>query len=418
MNDSVVVNLFNEIRKHQIDAPYVENNYKFWQVETLLNQAADLLDRCVVDLNAVKSLEAQAKFLELEINKERKLLGLRKEKIKSGILDDKIDRLNKNKRDLDLIKPDLDSAMSHATGAYHSSGNDALLNNQTGRDVNLTQISVKKHDQSYKSAEQELKWSIRDRIFALKEHDILQEAFDNKIKETVDGQILDFKLQANIAAERCLRDYKDASDRMWSAEQGLKIIFNYQGPALPKGKSVHECVTWVRNAIQWMIRFSHNNQYFTVNISLKGILGQEEFESKITSNSTLRFKISEEYFKNHKFVRLRGMAGFVMTQNKVKTPWQYIVAIPKNALIKFKSTTNDIDQSALPYVTLGRVEDRLSNRPPEVVGSNSHINTSPIGDSSDGGEWSIKVEPALLDSDNLNDILDIQLELYLIGQSS
>jgi hypothetical protein len=413
--------------------------YPFWQVGTLLNQSADLLDRCLHELTTVKGLEAQAKIMDLEITKSKNLLNLRKRQIskKGDILEDSYEvdidggiydtetlleaQLANHKINLPLYA----TASLEAENARVRAIGTTITDAQTSKEKHISTIAENKERQNSSLDTVREQWAKRDRIIAKGVFSIQEEALQKLKNETIDGQILDYKTQAIIASKRCLRDFNESMDKLKAAEKGLEKIFNYRGDALLEilsriGKNdsrIHEIVNWTRNAIQWLIQFQYRDQYFTLNISLKQLIDDVNINSELERGNAFEFRIPYEYFESYNYVRLQGISGFLLADKSLETPLSFQVEVPKKALVKFDDVSAGINQSELPVLTLGRVQNRNSCRDPEIVGTVSHKNMSPIGDDEQAHSgWKLKINTSLADISKSDDIDDIQLELYLVGQ--
>ena len=250
-----------------------------------------------------------------------------------------------------------------------------------------------------------------------------------KYIESPDGP-LNLLNQRDKIRERVADDFKRAAIRMTRAAQGLEQIFGYSDPlpalvansdlldtdALP----LNRAVKWVRDAISWLIGFSQHDQAFTRCVSLRAAnpsLWSQNAVDLHGDGATFRIEISRELFSSHKFVRLRGLSAFVVGDNVGYTPWRAIVTLPREAQYLRYDGPSFITQT-LPSCDLGRVERWDIGREPEVCGSLSLLNGSPIGTPGDGGKWEITIKaPQQIDSSALK-LEDFQLHIMVVGQPS
>lgn len=415
-----VTTLYKEISKLSISKKYANKHFRFWQTETLINQAADLLDRCISDLSTAQSLEAQGINFQHQINQEMSAIERHKELElaydKANISDISIaaNRLTQN----NAIRPLHKSARNHAANRYRETPTSESAENTDRAGISLNSQEYE-HEEIKRQHE-------RSKLFKENKEEELKiqlEALKELKSQTADGELLDYSYQAKVATGRCERDFKDAYTRLQAAYIGLDQIFKYPHDKLPENASklgankdpIDETVNWVRDVIQWMSIFHDHDQHFTVTVSLKERLGEELFRECVTGESIYPFRIDDDEFKNHTLVRFKGMSGFIVSQGEITTPWKLLVDLPEDGPVQ-QATSKPIDQSGLPRLTLGRVEDRMACRNPEIVGTSSHINASPISASSDDGRWKIEVKPANSDASKVDKIDDIQLEIYLVGQ--
>jgi len=413
MPNSNIEELYSNIRDNTISLPDAENEFRFWQVESLVNQAADLLDRCLSDLAIAKSFEVRAFNLTQELNHEGNLLDLEQKRIDQYVYDDQEN----------YIKYKI-SFNEQNKWFHHRARSNTQANRESPSQIELLDLAQEEHGQEHSLLGTYLKWAERDKIFNKDEFEIKRSRLALKKKFVEEGQMLDFRSQAKIARDRCWRDFKDAYHRLLVAQKGLQKLFGYPGqPFLPKNpvafgekdQPIHDTVTWVRNTIQWISKFVHHDQFFSVTVSLLEMLGEDEFEASRDNNS-FKFKIPDSYFRNHKFIRLRGISAFVNAIQVATKPWGISLETPEESKVKGSDGGyRDINQRALASLTFGRVEGRDSLRMPEVLGSTSHINSSPLSADSDEGYWKLTLEHTGLTNAERYPVNDIQLELFLVG---
>ncbi len=425
MSDSNVLKLYDYIKNKSFDLSDVNRDFRFWQVENLLNQAADLLDRCIIDARTTKSYETQAANLRLDLDKENRLLDLQQQYIKNKGFDSDIELLKVQLKNNKTNRVHYEDAKGNAKVGFDNKGERGTpVFVQAVRFYNDARLELTIQQQQHEIIKFKQGIARKNKEHALAKLKVNQEIYEEKKELTVHGEILDFHYQSEIASNRCQRDFKDAYNRLLSANIGLKELFGYTGPDLPlypnklgeRDEPIHKAVTWVRDAIQWMIRFSHHDQSFTMSVSLSEILDNDAFQDVVNNSRLFYFRIPEEYFSNHKFIRVRGLSCFVNCDENVSKPWKVILNAPKSAVVYFGDKYNTIPQDSLSSFHFGRVENRNSYRAPEIVGSVSHINTSPYGVDGDEGRWLLEVVGSEISKSEYSKINDIQLDLYLVGQ--
>lgn len=83
--------------------------------------------------------------------------------------------------------------------------------------------------------------------------------------------ILNFPQRMSVTQSHFQRDFKDAISRMQAAAVGLNTLFGYNAP-LPNqetGTFFDDCLIWVRDAIAFLVRFSLLDQNYVQSLSLR-----------------------------------------------------------------------------------------------------------------------------------------------------
>ena len=180
-------------------------------------------------------------------------------------------------------------------------------------------------------------------------------------------------------------------------------------------------MTWVRNAIRWLVAFNQTDQSFTRLVSIRSAIGELGWSNALKDVSTsgqirLQFLILPELFAEHNHVRLRGISGFVYG-SKDDSPWSACIKLPKQGLVVMTSGRPlQIDQSTLPPCYLGRLSTYNNPRAPEIAGMISLMNASPIGAEGKDGELYLEIRPAVKNARSLAKLDDVVLELNVVGQ--
>ncbi|CAG9166132.1 hypothetical protein [Cupriavidus pampae] len=410
--------------------------FRSWQVESLLNKAADLLDRCLAEQAKYDSLRAQQAFLSTTLAAEEASL-LTEEKLRDdGQYDfpsiDTTARVSK----LAEMAVDYKNAEEWAVATHAQEGTPAAA--ATMHDHKIAHLRFKMENTL---AEVE---KIRAEKTALGTVAIHKDRLDKERKRfdatkiyTIDGNALDFRFQAERCSRRVVRDYREAVDRLIVAARGLEQIYGYQGYQTDKDvvvdfssviqsvndltlKPLDAVTTWVREAIRWLAAFSHSDQTITVVVSLKQALGTE-WNALLSQPGARSFPISQDLFYPYRFVRLRGMsATFLSKGGSSSYPLRCIITLPKSARYFFRDEqgndlgTSSVNQREIPPCVLGRVADRGSAREPEICGAISLMNASPIGEPGPSGLFTIDVQR--ITDDDKTSIADILLEVIVSAQ--
>jgi hypothetical protein len=165
-------------------------------------------------------------------------------------------------------------------------------------------------------------------------------------------------------------------------------------------------VLWVREAINWLVRFSRLDQNYVLPISLKNLKKKKLAERKESDN--WNFTITEDLLPNQRHVRLRGIGAAVVKEDGAKGLWQMEIIPPRNSVMRHLSGTKvDLDQTQIPQCYLGRVVDRNSFRDAEVSGINALHNASPFG------AWTLAMSHQSTYGMKSSSLDDVQIDLHL-----
>lgn len=246
------------------------------------------------------------------------------------------------------------------------------------------------------------------------------------------GQPLDFWTQAAQSVDRVLRDYKDAVDRLLVASEGLTSIFDYSDAFVPllsavaagSATGLEAAVDWTREAIRWLTAFSQLDQSFTVCLSLRQALGNDW--KKLADGTYHFFAFDAGHVAGHRYVRLRSLSAWARLDSPDFFPVACTIRLPKGATYTFESASAGdapsphVSQSSVPSCTLGSVLDWRVPGPPEECGAVSLRNGSPIGhiEGSAGAAtdalWSVRLDRVT--AGKPADIGDIVLKISLSGR--
>jgi len=390
-------------------------NFTIWHVEALLNQSADLLDRCLAEMRAIEALDASWYLLEHHAKENDKQWQDR-------------DNLFVKGEELEQA-PVLLKRAQEATHAAKLELDEAVKNEKTvsPRYHYLSQIEQLKGEEDNIKAKRNWAKVKKDLVFNAHAADRI--ILNDRNKASKSGQPLAYNEQARAAKERLVRDYKDAYNRMFSASLGLTTLFGYQAPlteTVDIDGQLNQSILWVRNAIGWLTAFMQRDQGFSATLSIKELVGEAKWGEEIENpGDTLEFtiRVLEKMLNDHSSVRLRGVSAFIVSTTLGVTPWSMVITLPHNAIITHdsKQTENakkvSVDQALLPSLTLGRVENRRSCRSPEIVGMTSTRNASAIGDNDTKGEMSVKVSIPKSEQQITPEALDdIQIEMTFVGR--
>ncbi|MBT3032750.1 MAG: hypothetical protein KME36_16745 [Candidatus Thiodiazotropha sp. (ex Lucina pensylvanica)] len=402
--------------------PTDDNNYKMWHVESLLNQAADLLDRSLLEMQHIRGLEAAWELLKLDISEADNILDF-----ESEFFEEKIDTiLGTMQRSIDYaadVKTHIEEASKHSAHYKDNTENEESMAAHASHAKILAELTKFDGDRLNLIDQQKLhrieKRLQRKKLFRSKK------TLDFKRDAMGDSEALNYLQNANNISKRVINDFQDAFDRMTAASKGLKIIYDYteydlSNLTIDTQDPISIYVTWVRDAIRWLSAFKQNDQAFSLMVSIKSEVPTEVWNNLIDNSSTpliFNFHVPVNNFDNHDYIRLKGIACFILGDNLAKTPWSATLALPRDAHIRNKNgDIMRIDQNLLPRATLGRIENRSACRIPELVGAITLVNTSIFGVNGDNGKLTLDVNVPTIEKELKSKLEDIQLEFILVGQ--
>jgi hypothetical protein len=406
------------------DKEMLRAKFRRWHVEALLNQAADLADKCVGELREHSSLDYSWNRFSQELAVQEKELKLDQERI--GFFQRDHDSATKRQTYFTESKEQYDASIFHADKLYNQHGggeNGGALHTQAGQNLNEKNVETFNRNLAKALSNLEVGWTESDATYNQARLDARKDNLD-KIRELSTGKnSLALDWQSDLLWARIQRSYEDALNRATVAHAGLTEIYGYDKPlpalSAPE-KSVHEKVSdltiWIRNAVEWLVAYQQCDQSFTRILSIRSVLTDDEWHSLKHSNDqfSASIQVPEKLFSGHHNVRLRGI-GASLVGDAGEIPWSMIVRPPENAVYRRLPTDKKVIQSDLPPCVLGRVENRKSNRQLELCGLISLMNASPIADVG-AGAWHIELARPESTDEEFSEISDVILEFSSIGQ--
>jgi hypothetical protein len=446
-------------------------------VEPLLDQAADLFDRGIKDRAIHDDLAAKALELSLELNEYVALDRIHREEEASGLydVDYKLSIANVNAESGSLASYNrarywasagIDQHVATFNEVYNAHrelaftnglvaytfqdqrfsgyehynvfGNswtvseialdatEKLANNSLQSTSYSLRIQLEMIDASRRGADQRLPglqaradWDARNATFRRRRTIVARERQDiRSYAATVGDGILNFAKRTPSLRERFHADFRNALARIKVASTGLRQVYGYGAP-LPADEGsldyYDDCLLWTRQAIHWLIRFSRQEQSAIVPISLREIIGDQAWRQQ-RRLGRFSFDVSADLFPNLAHVRLRGLSGFVLSDDDDDTNveqqrpklWRLRAKLPVvGRIIHLDGTEEQIDQSRVPPCLFYRAMRRSYIRDPDVFGASALHNASPIG------QWSAVVDGSVPRSRNYDDIRDIELDLFV-----
>jgi hypothetical protein len=407
-------------------------NFRFWHVETLLNQASDLLDRCLRERREYDAASEVYRRLQIDLARQADQKKLAEDRIATGAHRSEFDALDKECAAAAGSRAELKAATDYyalcvpynspAPGpwrdgaAYHTA-----LHTQNAYGVQADKAAIYRE-----VARQEIDRKVIEK-------DILVREYDALVRYSSADEIFDYLGRAKQIEARVEQDFQDAFDRLTVASQGLASLYGYK-PALPtdltKPDSMNSVVLWLRAALQWVAAFSQLDQGSLQVVSLRKLVGEPSWKAIHTTaqrTGTLAFKfdLPQDLFQGLMHVRLRGLSAVVHIQPNAKGPWKAEIRLPSKARARHLNDDNTagsfelLDQSDLPSCMIGRVESNQSPRNPELCGLISLFNASPLADPNakpDEQQWLVAISTVREDSADLSAVDDVMIEVNVSGR--
>lgn len=233
--------------------------------------------------------------------------------------------------------------------------------------------------------------------------------------------ILNYVERMTPIKNRFDRDFREAIACLIPAYEGLTKIYGYNGAPLPSTDSTHffdDSLLWVRDAINWIVRFTQRDQNYVLSISVK-ILSNDWEQGKQNGKWTFEiptnfeFADDNDFYKGQRHVRMRGVSAFVETSNDNAGVWQVMIIPPKTSTCTHLSGDDEaLDQTDVPPCRLGRVSNRDNVREIDVAGVSTLHNISPFG------KWEITLSNISRLSSAVQEIEDIQIDMHFAIRAS
>lgn len=216
---------------------------------------------------------------------------------------------------------------------------------------------------------------------------------------------------------------------MTYASEGLREIFRF-GEANVAGQraanadagmsAISSLAIYVRHWLSRLTQFGSLDQAFTVAVSLRS-LSPANWDAFL-SGTPILVPMPTELFVAHDYVRLKGISASLLEASDAPLCMALRVRPPKDAMI---GRTGDdaqtiewssISQKAVPSVSIGRVFPMNATQAPELAGSVSIANVSPISAQQDEGPspWRISLERMVIGT--ASDISDVLITLHCAGR--
>ncbi len=232
------------------------------------------------------------------------------------------------------------------------------------------------------------------------------------------GSAFHFEERMEPIEHRFSSDFRDALAHLDAARRGLKTLFDYE-PAFPKPGSpgyFDQVALWTGNARNRLAQVSRTDQTYVLAISLKDA-AKSGWEAGQPA-ATWSFDLPQEMFKGQSNVRLRGIA-LAVAGPKPEDP-----ADKKGAAKKVDAPDTgkaegywtaqvSLPNPDLPPCFFGAVADREAARPPEIAGANALYNANPVGKG-----WKVSLSAKSTDGMPTEKLRDIMIYLHVAVQNA
>jgi hypothetical protein len=435
--------------------------YRSLHVEPLLNQAANLLDRCLAARNERDELAIQKFNLERDLEEFFGTYEIYNREIEAGLytipyeravyeslaeseaetygdaarreIGQLIDRIVPNYEQERMLRywgmllPET-SYPSYPTGAHNYNaefgpyrGNKweiavpllaRLSDSEFSKELQILFAQYSSYRASAgasgfrkKAMQLMAEWNHNDIAFKRERKELaLKIAAERAIQAVTDNGVLNYAVRKERIEQQFSLDFREALARLLAVQDGMKSIYGYgnNGHQITAKSTIDEAVLWTRTAINWLVRFSQLEQNFVLPVSISQLCPDWK-----TRSSDITFELKEDSFKNQRNVRLRGLGAAVLGSN-ANGMWQISVTVPrKSRMIMLDGTAVDIDQGSVPSCILNRVTNRYGFRDTDIVGINALHNAGPLG------IWTISIPQQSNEGIPTRGLSDLQLDLHL-----
>ena len=441
-------------------------------IEPLIDQASDLLDRCLKDRANWDDLSVKMFNLALELNEYKELDKIHQEEERNGlydvswkqsVADYNAERTNswnlqRNSGYLDWVinnhfsqekinkiygaiqlssilqgmppyywkGQDFDSygdftwngtkkqIFEHQQAAAIDYGDHSLfsqkygLSSQKNSIDNLSDISNRRLEGLKARAD----WDRLNANFQRRRTVVAREIQDIKTKAAVsDNGVLNYVKRLVPLKQRFDKDFRNALARMKAAQQGLKTIYGYDFPLPSDETSVDfydNCLIWTRSAVEWILKFTRKELNTIYPISLRETLGSDTYKN-MRESGLWQFEINENHLPEMCNLRLRGISMCVKVDSVLKERfWQFQTRVPTSAKIRHYLTKKVVSIDQSFIEPV--VLGRVTER--DILKIPDVVGMTSLYNGSPLGMWQTRVLGALPDKSH-EKIQDIQIDLHL-----
>ena len=366
--------------------------FNYWHLEALLHQADTLITRCLADFEDYSSLDFAWNQFQTDLETQEKKLGRYSQTPERDVFD----------------------RSGSAPGEMEGMSDQSLVTQEESEILTLVETVEADQERSGPAEAAPLKTSLDFRV----------EEVQRKKELSAPGRPFALNERRDLALKRLCRDYEEAVDRACVAQQGLRKLYDHVGASAPLpteaetlGTSITALSTWIRNSLEWLSGYHLREQSFTRVVSVRSLLNRNAWVLLKHSRESysVKLQLPADLFRGHDNCHLRGVAAALV--GEVGTvPWSMMLRLPDEAVYERNGQSVELDQSDRTSCLLGRVENHRSARPPELCGTATLRNASPVGRSNLGGLWSLEiVKPVGATSESFGHLEDVILEISAVG---
>jgi len=405
----------------------ISKKFRQSQVESLLNQSAGLIERCIDHLREVRGLDLAFNDLSIALEAADLDTALDEKRRDDKVFERNTTSALREKKFLDDSQAHLDASLMEATKLYgyaENEGQGKAGYTRAGQNLDEKDIEVDRRSADTENIANSIKWSQDDTKYLSDDVANRRTIVEKRKSLLVKDQAYSLDWQRDLVAARLTKDWADLCDRVSVVKRGLQDVYGYAEPApvMPSGaatldEAINDLYVWVRSALEWLIAYGQRDQAFTKVVSLKDLLNGTAWAHSADSFEST-YSLASSMFPQHDNVRLRGIGGSMVGAGLV--PWTVIVSVPTKAVFERNGARALVTQ-AMPSCVLGRVEDRRSYRPIEMCGIVSLTNASPISQTAADGAgaaelaWSVKILRPAGTLETFAQVQDFVFELDVVG---
>jgi hypothetical protein len=260
------------------------------------------------------------------------------------------------------------------------------------------------------SVDRQAKFSLAEIAFRSEREQAARDTVWEKIyqAQAADG-ILNYNRRIALAEAQFAADFREALARLTAAQRGFKELYGY-APEFPKEGAdgyFDAVVYWTRTAASRLATFAQQDQTYVLALSLKD-LAKSQWEAGLAA-SEWTFEVPEDLFPGQAHVRLRGVGAAVAIALPEPTPAKAPAPkLPDTPVPDGYWSARVTASLALPVCFLGRVTAWNSPHEPEIAGASVLHNASPIGK-----QWKLALSPKSTTGVPASRLQDITLYLHV-----
>jgi hypothetical protein len=369
-------------------------SFSFFQVEQLLGQCASLLERGISSQSEYQSLGEKSFATWLELTEFSALEMIHADETAAGYYTNTAVSSAAESDALTCTSDEYTKAynvlapfptMGNGVGTIDAITTAAQQDAYAGEaQAAQSRLAGATSQAQYDSCDQ---WFRRRRTEAARRNNLAK-----LVAYTTVGGAYNYEERRSVLRNRFKEDFGDALARVGAIKAGLSAIYEIPWtmdtllapivPGVPPMAPFDAALLAVRAALEAMSEFGIREQNYILPISLKTLLGAAWSTgfSADAQTGIWDLPIDGSLFPDQAHVRLRGVSATVNVTDPVGL-YQAAFNVPAKGAVTFVdgSAPPALDQSTVPLTRIGRVRVANFQHPPDVVGTLSLSNVSPIG---------------------------------------